>query len=234
MTLSACAGPAGTAGTEGAQSAATGTSAETAAAEEPAGNEKPDLVIMGQESSNYSRAAESKKSIDVDVKTSSLYSSYDIPKLSDKDYTVMIYVVGSNLESHYGAATNDLNEMIASGLDYDKNNLLVYTGGSKRWTSDISNKHNSVINMANGEKLDVTAQTAETADMGASQTLAEFVNYCTTNFPARHYGLVLWNHGAGPLWGYGSDELFDNDSLLFEEQFLRAAPSSTGSDSTHA
>ena len=59
--------------------------AETAAAEEPAGNEKPDLVIMGQESSNYSRAAESKKSIDVDVKTSSLYSSYDIPKLSDKD-----------------------------------------------------------------------------------------------------------------------------------------------------
>ena len=225
MTLCACAGPAGSAGTQGAQSASTGASAETAAAEEPAGNEKPELVIMGQEASNYSRAAESKKSIDVDVKTSALYSAHDIPKLSDKNYTVMIYVVGSNLESHYGAATNDLNEMIASGLDYDKNNLLVYTGGCKRWTSDISNKHNSVINLANGEELEVTAQTAETADMGASQTLAEFVNYCTTNFPAKHYGLVLWNHGAGPLWGYGSDELFDNDSLLFEE--LRGAMDQT-------
>ena len=225
MILSACAGPAGTGGPQGAQSAATGASAETAAAEEPGGSEKPDLVIMGQESTDYSRAAQSKKSIDVDVKTSSLYSAHDLPKLADKDYTVMVYVVGSNLESHYGAATNDLNEMIASGLDYDKNNLLVYTGGSKRWTSDISNKHNSVINMANGEGLDVTAQTAETADMGASQTLAEFVNYCTSNFPAKHYGLVLWNHGAGPLWGYGSDELFDNDSLLFEE--LRGAMDQT-------
>ena len=85
MTLSACAGPAGSAGTQGAQSASTGASAETAAAEEPAGNEKPELVIMGQESSNYSRAAESKKSIDVDVKTSALYSAHDIPKLSDKN-----------------------------------------------------------------------------------------------------------------------------------------------------
>ena len=231
MGLSACAGPGGAGGAQdaqsaqGAQGAATGATAETAAAEEPAGNEKPDLVILGQDASNYSRAAESKKSVDVDVKTSALFAANDFSKLSDKDYTVMVYIVGSNLESHYGAATNDLNEMLSSGLDYSKNNLLVYTGGSKRWTSDISNKYNSVINMANGEELEVTAQTAETADMGAAQTLAEFVNYCTTNFPARHYGLILWDHGAGPLWGYGSDELFDNDSLLFEE--LRSAMDQT-------
>ena len=231
MFLSACGGPTGAVGTQGAQSGATGAtqpaaaeesaSEETAAAEEPAGSEKPELVIMGQEASNYSRAAENKKRMDIDEKASALFAAHDLPKLSDKDYTIMVYVVGSNLESHYGAATNDINEMIASGLDYSKNNLLVYTGGSKRWTSDISNKCNSVINMANGEELEVTAQTAETADMGAAQTLSEFVNYCTTNFPAKHYGLVLWDHGAGPLWGYGSDELYENDSLLFEE--LRSA-----------
>ena len=46
------------------------------------------------------------------------------------------------------------------------------------------------------------------------ETLADFVNFSTEYFPAQHYGLVLWDHGAGPLWGYGSDELFDNDSLL--------------------
>ncbi len=235
MFLSACGGPTGAAGTQGAQSGATGVaqpaaetaaaeesaSEETVAAEEPAGSEKPELVIMGQEASNYSRAAENKKRMDIDEKASALFAAHDLPKLSDKDYTIMVYVVGSNLESHYGAATNDINEMIASGMDYGRNNLLVYTGGSKRWTGDISNKCNSVINMANGEELEVTAQTAETADMGAAQTLSEFVNYCTTNFPAKHYGLVLWDHGAGPLWGYGSDELYENDSLLFEE--LRSA-----------
>ena len=239
MFLSACGGPTGAAGTQGAQSGATGATQaaaesaaaqesaadESAAAEEPGGSEKPELVIMGQETSNYSRAAENKKRMDIDEKASALFAARELPKLSDKDYTVMVYVVGSNLESHYGAATNDINEMIASGLDYSKNNLLVYTGGSKRWTSDISNKCNSVINMANGEELQVEAQTAETADMGAAQTLSEFVNYCTTNFPAKHYGLVLWDHGAGPLWGYGSDELYDNDSLLFDE--LRGAMDQT-------
>ena len=90
MGLSACAGPGGAGGAQdaqsaqGAQGAATGATAETAAAEEPAGNEKPDLVIMGQEASNYSRAAESKKSVDVDVKTSALFAANDFPNCRTK------------------------------------------------------------------------------------------------------------------------------------------------------
>ena len=231
MTFTACAAP-GTPG--GTQSAGTGDTSETETASEteavsetemPDRNEKPQLVIMGQESTDYSRAAKSKKTPQTDTKTSALYAAQELPKLSDKDFTVMVYIVGSNLESRYGAATNDMKEMIGSGLDYSKNNLLVYTGGSKRWTSDISNTCNSVINMENGEELNVAAQTSETADMGAAGTLTEFINYCTANYPARHYGLVLWDHGAGPLWGYGSDELFENDSLLFEE--LRGAMDQT-------
>ena len=210
--------------TGGDSAAATAGDSAGATAGDSAGDKKPELVIMGEESSDYSRAAKS-KNLEVDSTTSALYAASELPKLSDKDYTVMVYVVGSNLESRYGAATNDMNEMIGAGLDFGKNNLLVYTGGSKRWTSDISNSFNSVINMENGEELEVLAQTSETADMGAAQTLSEFINYCTTNFPARHYGLILWDHGAGPLWGYGSDELFDNDSLLFEE--LRGAMDQT-------
>ena len=217
LVLNACAA-AGSSGAaqSGATEAAAGTE-EAAASENPVRSEKPSLVIMGQETTDYSRAALTKKSSDVDVKNSALYAVQELPKLSNKDFTVMVYVVGSNLESRYGAATNDMNEMIGAGLDFTRNNLLVYTGGSKRWTSDISNTCNSVINMENGEELEVAAQTSETADMGAASTLAEFINYCTDNFPASHYGLVLWDHGAGPLWGYGSDELFDNDSLLLEE-----------------
>ena len=178
---------------------------------------KPDLVIMGKEDTDYNRAAQNKRVAEMDVKVSALHASTELPVIADKDYTVMVYIVGSNLESRYGAATNDLNEMIGAGIDYNKVNLLVYTGGSKRWNSDISNTYNSVLNMADGESLQVAAKTGETADMGTPQTLADFINYCTTNFPARHYGLVLWDHGAGPLWGYGSDELFSNDSLLLDE-----------------
>ena len=224
MIFTACAAPGASNGTQSAQASGTASTARTESAaqtESPVQKEKPQLVIMGQESTDYSRAAQSKKTPQTDAGTSALYASQELPRLSDKDFTVMVYIVGSNLESRYGAATNDMNEMIGSGLDYSKNNLLVYTGGSKRWTSDISNTCNSVINMENGEELNVAAQTSETADMGAAGTLAEFINYCTDNYPAKHYGLVLWDHGAGPLWGYGSDELFENDSLLLEE--LRGA-----------
>lgn len=230
--LSACAGPAGAAEPAGAGgttgSAEPAGSAGTAAdpehanvsqdAEQPESqNEKPDLVLMRQEKQDYSRAAQNKKNTAGDQKASTLYANTDAPKVSPKNYTIMVYIVGSNLESRYGAATNDIKEMIGAGLDFGRNNLLVYTGGAKRWVSDISNAYNSVIDLGGNDDLQVMAKTQETADMGTPETLAEFINYCTANYPAKHYGLILWDHGAGPLWGYGSDELFENDSLLLEE-----------------
>ena len=60
----------------------------------------------------------------------------------------MVYIVGSNLESRYGSATNDIEEMRQAGLDFEKNNLLVYTGGSKRWVSDIPSTSNNVLDMS--------------------------------------------------------------------------------------
>lgn len=142
-----------------------------------------------------------------------------------KAYTVMVYIVGSNLESRLGAATSDIDEMLDANLDYEKANLLLYTGGSRRWVSDIPNDVNSVLDLSMEEDQRIAAQTDMSANMGASETLAEFVNYCTRNYPAEHYALILWDHGGGPLWGYGSDELFGNDSLLLDE--LRTAMDST-------
>ena len=142
-----------------------------------------------------------------------------------KEYTVMVYIVGSNLESRTGAATQDINEMTEAGLDYEKINLLLYTGGSCRWVSDIPNDTNSVLDLSMEPELRIAAQTSESANMGSPETLSEFINYCTRNYPAEHYALILWDHGGGPLWGYGCDELFGNDSLLLNE--LHAAMDTT-------
>ena len=141
-----------------------------------------------------------------------------------KDYTVMIYIIGSDLESKLGAATEDIQEMRDAGVDFDKTNLLLYAGGSRRWLSDIPNNVNSVLDLSKEDSW-ITAQTSESVDMGCPETLTEFINYCTTNYPAEHYSLILWDHGGGPLWGYGCDELFDNDSLVLDE--LRDAMKNT-------
>lgn len=193
------------------------------------------LVIIEEKEGNYRSAAGRKKTKTEDASNSVLKAADEsgerAPKVSrEKDYTVMVYIVGSNLESRYGSATNDIEEMRQAGLDFEKNNLLVYTGGSKRWVSDIPSTSNNVLDMSRdpeeqeaGNKI--IARTDASANMGIPQTLAEFVNYCTENYPAAHYGLILWDHGGGPLWGYGSDELFRNDSLLMEE--MRSAMDAT-------
>lgn len=211
--------------------------------EAPASSGHKPLVILEQQDSDYRAAAEHKKTKVTDATTSTLRANglgdgedgenTVLAALPKKDYTVMVYIVGSNLESRYGAATNDIAEMKQSGLDYEKANLLVYTGGSRRWVSNIPSTRNSVLDMSKDISEDpsedgaerIVAGTEVSADMGTSQTLTEFINYCTAYYPAEHYGLVLWDHGGGPLWGYGSDELFQNDSLLLEE--LRSAMDGT-------
>ena len=107
---------------------------------------KPRLVILEENGDDY-RSAAGLKTSDIDKKTSQLHAVTNGSGGSNtsgktggktaakpvKDYTVMVYIVGSNLESRLGAATNDIAEMKQAGIDFGKTNLLVCTGGSRRW-----------------------------------------------------------------------------------------------------
>ncbi len=42
-------------------------------------------------------------------------------------------------------------------------------------------------------------------DMGNPQTLTDFVNWAKTFYPAQHYALIVWDHGAG--WRRGQQAL---------------------------
>ncbi|WP_324718092.1 clostripain-related cysteine peptidase [Carboxydochorda subterranea] len=44
-------------------------------------------------------------------------------------------------------------------------------------------------------------------------TLAEFMTRSAKNDPARRHGLILWNHGAGSVVGFGADEGYGGQSL---------------------
>ena len=138
-----------------------------------------------------------------------------------KDYTVLVYMVGSNLETNRGAATDDLEEMLASGIDFQKNNVIVYTGGARKWFGNIPCDRNCMLDLSRGEDNWIVGTTDGNSDMGSTETLAEFLRLAVDNYPAEHYGLIFWDHGNGPINGFGVDELFGNDSLQFGE--IRAA-----------
>ena len=129
-------------------------------------------------------------------------------------YTLMVYMTGSNLESSGAYATKDMYEMRYSGVDLSDVNVILYTGGAQSWKSAVPSSCNCVIDLAEKKNAGIVGRTEENADMGAPQTLAAFLNFAVEYFPAEHYGLIFWDHGGGPLWGYGNDELFDGDSLL--------------------
>lgn len=129
--------------------------------------------------------------------------------------TVMIYVVGSDPESEAGAATLDFAEIMNADIDAEKTDVLVYTGGATKWDNKyVYADENAVFSVENGNFTKV--QSYPQNNMGISTTLTEFLNYGISDYPADEYSVILWNHGAGPLEGYGYD-LNTNDILTMDE-----------------
>ncbi len=128
------------------------------------------------------------------------------------DVTIMIYMIGSNLESDNGMATSDINEMLYSGIDNDRVNVFVETGGCKRW-------RNSVISPGKTERWKLTAKGLSLLDSKKAQSmtspscLSDFIRYCSEEAPADRYILIFWDHGGGSVSGYGYDELYPNETM---------------------
>lgn len=122
--------------------------------------------------------------------------------------TLMIYMCGTDLESKYGMATADMQEMIASSNNFGDNfNVIVYTGGCKSWkSSDISNSVNQIYSIKNGKRTLLKSDGSKS--MTDPNTLSEFIKYCASNYPANRNELILWDHGGGSVSGYGYDEKF--------------------------
>lgn len=121
--------------------------------------------------------------------------------------TLMVYMCGTDLESKYGMATNDLREM-ASARYGDNVRIIVYTGGCSQWkTPSISSSVNQIYRVRNGGLENLVRDDGAKA-MTDPATLSSFIRYCAENFPATRYDLILWDHGGGSVSGYGYDEKY--------------------------
>lgn len=139
--------------------------------------------------------------------------------------TLMIYMIGSDLESKTKAGTNDLNEILQSGVDLSRVNVLVSTGGSPHWHNDFVREDVRLTLQLQADGFKVL-DTQPASSMGEAEALSGFLQYCDQNAPADHYALILWDHGNGPVMGYGKDVLFSNDALTLLEMrsALEASP----------
>ena len=192
------------------------SASETQGEEKAARKEKPRLVENDEEEATPDRALMNANQVQ-NTGDEIIYPLDKDKKNEKKDYSVFVYMVGSDLEASYGYATRDMREMTDSGIDFSKTNLVIYTGGSRLWKSDIPSDQNNVLDMSLEGEDRVVAATGNTSDMGAPETLAAFLDYAVTYYPADHYALIFWDHGGGSVYGYGNDALYSGDSLLLKE-----------------
>jgi hypothetical protein len=110
-----------------------------------------------------------------------------VPDPNGNEWAWLVYLNGdNNLERE---ALADLREMAAAGSTPNLHIVALLDtyeegGGTARRIHVMRGGQEVVENM--GE-----------LDMGRWETLADFGVWAVENYPARHYALVLWNHGGG-------------------------------------
>ena len=126
--------------------------------------------------------------------------------------TLMLYLCGSDLESEGGAATIDLEEIMAADIS-DNLNIVVETGGANEWANDYVDPDTNQRWHVTNEGPQLLADTGA-RNMSEGDTLSDFISFAADSFPADRYMLVLWDHGGGTVDGYAYDERFDNDEMM--------------------
>ena len=134
---------------------------------------------------------------------------------SAKSAVLMLYMIGSNLETERGAATADLKELAAA--EYGENlKIVLQAGGAKAWSlKDIRGTEPGRYELRDG-KIEFLGS-AGAVSMTDRKTLADFLSFTRKNYPADRYILVFWDHGGGTRNGFGLDEVRRRSALSLKD-----------------
>ena len=159
-----------------------------------------------------------------DLSTAGLRDYY-VDVASAKSATVMVYICGSDLESGYGAASADIEEMLEADLG-DNVNVVLETGGASEWSfsseADPSTRQRWVLE--DGEASLV--QDAGEDTMLDEDEVTDFCSWAAKEYPADRYILIFWDHGGGTIGGFGYDENYPDASALTLSQLRNAIKAS--------
>lgn len=128
--------------------------------------------------------------------------------------TVLILMNGSDLESEYQEATADITEMLRAQKT-DRVNVVIETVGTRRWAPryNVSADHAQRW-LVQEDGLELLDNSLGQLDTTVPATLSDFIRWGAERFPAERYILILWDHGGGPVYGFGYDEYQPYSSTL--------------------
>lgn len=168
----------------------------------------------------------------------SLYACDDEPDEDDKKSTINSvasegeswvfywYLCGSDLESEYGCASLDLEELMSVALP-ENVSVVFEAGGASTWYNDF-NPDVLTRGIYNCDGVQILEE-LPSANMGDPEVLSDFLSYCNENFTADHRAVIFWNHGGGSVSGASFDEIYDFDSIKIPELTQALSATDTGS-----
>jgi hypothetical protein len=136
------------------------------------------------------------------------------------DWTVLVYLDGdNNLEAE---AIGDYAEMSSVGSNPHMNIVVQFDriGSDEDW-DDTSNgdwKGVKRFRVERGKKPTKSNQLDDLGErnMGDPRTLVDFASWGIKSYPAKHYALIFWDHGAS--WpGVANDDSSDSDLITLPE-----------------
>lgn len=131
------------------------------------------------------------------------------------DFTLLVYICGSDLEQKRGAATANIAEMLSADIP-DGVNVILQTGGSSKWRNfDIPSDRSNRYAVKNG-----TLELIESnppVNMGSERAFSDFLKFGLEKYPAEQTAVIFWDHGGGSAVGVCSDALNGNDFLTLSE-----------------
>lgn len=132
------------------------------------------------------------------------------PRENTTEWTVMVYLdADNNLES---AGIDDINEMEMVGSTSEVNIVVqvdripysVLAANNEGYLDDTSNSDwtntRRYYITQDFDSIQINSQLISDLDelnMGDPQTLIDFATWAVTEYPAKKYLLVIWNHGGG-------------------------------------
>ncbi len=133
---------------------------------------------------------------------------------SNQTTTVLVYMMGTDLQSNNSQGINNIIEMESVGST-NTMNVILQTGAAKEsngaqgidWTR---NQRWKVLPGSIQLVADLGKDGEEGGNMGTESTFESFVRWGVKTYPANKYVVVLWDHGAGINGGVGRDEITDS------------------------
>ena len=108
-----------------------------------------------------------------------------------KEWTFMVYIAADNDLNRF--STRNLEDM--SKIGSNKNlNIIAHLDkqGSTEKTKRIYVEKDKLLQVNYGQPSSL-----QKLNSGCETTLIDFCEWAIRNYPAKHYALVLWNHGSG-------------------------------------